>query len=136
MNLYLEAVSALGRSSLHPGGFAHTLEILSKFNLSDEDFVLDIGCGTGRTACHIAKSFKARVFALDKSEKMLAKAKSRASQENVEVQFVLGDALNMHFYDEVFDLIFIESVLIFIPVRKALKECFRVLKRNGSLIDV
>jgi len=136
MSLYLEAVSSLGIGSLHPGGFSHTLNILKKISLLPEDSVLEIGCGSGRTACQIAKAFGARVFALDNSENMLAKAKTRARQEAVEIELILGDALNLPFRDEVFNLIFIESVLIFIPARDALKECFRVLKRDGILVNV
>ncbi len=133
---YLEAITALGNGSLHPGGFSHTLEILRKLSISPDDIVLDIGCGTGRTACHIAKTYGAHVFALDNSEKMLTKAKSRAVKEGVDVHFVLSDALDMPFRDEVIDFIFIESLLIFLPVQAALKECFRVLKRKGISVDV
>lgn len=136
MSSYLEAIAALGYGSLHPGGFSHTLEILRKFSISAEDIILDIGCGTGRTACYMAKTYGAHVFALDNSEKMLAKAETRALQEGADVHFVLGDALDLPFRDEVADLIFVESVLIFLPVRDVLKECFRVLKRNGILVDV
>lgn len=136
MSSYLEAIAAMGNGSLHPGGFSHTLEILRKFSIANEDIILDVGCGTGRTACYLAKTYGAHVFALDNSEKMLIKAKSRAVQEGADVHFVLGDALDMPFRDEVADLIFIESVLIFLPVRAVLKECFRVLKRKGILVDV
>jgi len=136
MSSYLEAIAALGNGSLHPGGFSHTLEILRRFSISPEDIVLDIGCGTGRTACHIAAAYGAHVFALDNSGKMLAKAKARAARDGVEVHFIHGDILDMPFRDEVADLVFIESVLIFLPVPSALKECFRVLKRNGILVDV
>lgn len=136
MSTYLDAITALGSGSLHPGGFSHTLDELRKHTISPEHVVLDIGCGTGRTACQIAKTYGAHVFALDKSEKMLEKARSRAGKEGVEVNFVLGDALDMPFREKVADFIFIESVLVFLPVQDVLKECFRVLKKNGTLIDV
>lgn len=136
MSLYLDAIAALGKGSLHPGGFPHTLEILRRLSIFPGDIILDLGCGTGRTACHIAKTYGAHVFALDNSEKMLAKAEARAGQEGAEVHFVLGDILDMPFRDEVADLIVIESVLVFLPIPAALKECFRVLKRNGILVDV
>ncbi|BAF59642.1 MAG: methyltransferase domain-containing protein [Pelotomaculum sp.] len=136
MSSYLEAIAALGGGSLHPGGFSHTLETMKRLTISPDDVVLDVGCGTGRTACYLARRFGAHVFALDKSEEMLAKARFRALQEGAEVHFVHGDALNMPFRDEVADLIVMESVLIFLPVRDVLKECYRVLKRNGVLVDV
>ncbi|HOV80505.1 MAG TPA: class I SAM-dependent methyltransferase [Bacillota bacterium] len=136
MSAYLDAVTALGRGSLHPGGFSHTLQTLRRLSISPDDIVFDIGCGTGRTACHIAKTYGAYVFALDNSEKMLAKARSRAAQEGAVVNFVLGDALDLPFRDVTADFIIIESVLIFLPVRDVLRECFRVLKKGGVLVDI
>jgi ubiquinone/menaquinone biosynthesis C-methylase UbiE len=136
MSLYLEAIAAMEGGSLHPGGFSHTLKLLNKISLSTEDIVLDIGCGTGRTACYLAKTCGAHIFALDNSEKMLAKARSRAYKEGADVHFVLGDALDMPFRDETVDMILLESVLIFLPVQDVLKECRRVLKKRGILVDV
>ncbi len=136
MSSYLEAIAALGKGNLHPGGFSHTLKLLRNFIVSQEDIVLDIGCGTGRTACYLAKTYCAHVFGLDNSEKMIAKAKSRAAREGAEVHFLTGDVLDMPFRDEVADMILIESVLVFLPVQEALKECYRVLKKKGFLAAI
>jgi len=136
MTSYLDAVTSLGKGSLHPGGFFHTLNVLRQVALSAEDIILDIGCGTGRTACHIARNSDAFVFALDNSEEMLQKAAYRASQEGVQVQFVLCDAGDTPFRDKVVDLILVESVLIFSPAAAVLRECSRILKKNGILICV
>lgn len=137
MSSYLEAITALGYGNLHPGGFSHTVKVLNNFPVSKNDIILDIGCGTGRTACYLAKRYgEAHVFGLDNSEKMMAKAKKRAFKEGADVHFVLGDALNMPFRDEVADIIMIESLLIFLPLEKVLKECFRVLKKSGIIVAV
>lgn len=136
MSTYLDAITRLGGGSLHPGGFSHTVNELEKHLILPEHIVLDIGCGTGRTACRIANTYGSHVFALDKSEKMLEKAKLRAAREGAAIKFVAGDALDMPFRDEVADFIFIESVLVFLPVDDVLRECFRVLKKDGTLIDV
>ncbi|HAA33799.1 MAG TPA: class I SAM-dependent methyltransferase [Firmicutes bacterium] len=136
MNSYLKAITALGSGSLHPGGFTGTLGILRNFTIAPDEIILDLGCGTGRTACHLAKTYGAHVFALDNSEAMLSKAKSRALQEGVEVHYVLGDILDLPFKDNIADLVIVESVLIFLPVRPALQECFRVLKKKGYLVCV
>ncbi|MDD4238224.1 MAG: methyltransferase domain-containing protein [Desulfotomaculaceae bacterium] len=136
MSSYLDAIAAMDGGSLHPGGFHHTLKILRDFSILREDIVIDVGCGTGRTACHLAKTYGAHVFALDNAEKMLSKARSRAEREKADVHFVLGDVLDMPFRDQAADLIMIESVLVFLPLFKGVKECFRVLKRKGILVDV
>jgi len=136
MNSYLEAIAAIGGSSLHPGGFHHTLSTLRNFKISRDDIIIDVGCGTGRTACHLAKVYGAHVFALDNSTEMLAKARDRAQQEKADVHFVHGDVLNMPFRDQVADLIMIESVMVFLPALQGIKECFRVLKKGGLLVDI
>lgn len=136
MSSYLEAITALGYGNLHPGGFSHTVKVLNTLPIKQNSIVLDIGCGTGRTACYLAKKYGAHVFGLDNSQKMIDKAKRRAVQEMADVHFVLGDALNMPFYDKVADIILIESLLIFLPPGKALRECFRVLKKGGLVVDV
>jgi len=135
MSSYLEAIAATGGSSLHPGGFHHTLSTLRYLKISHDDIVIDVGCGTGRTACYIAKAYGAHVFALDNSAEMLAKARDRAQREKADVYFVHGDVLNMPFRDQVADLIMIESVMVFLPALQGIKECFRVLKKRGLLVD-
>ncbi len=133
MSNYLEAVASVGPGSLHPGGFAATLELLDLIDIKPDSVVLDIGCGSGRTACYIAKKYGPHVFALDKSEKMLAKARVRALFEGAEVNFVHGDALDMPFAGEVADVVLLESVLVFLPALPVLVECRRVLKKEGIL---
>lgn len=135
MNPYLDAVAAYGLGSSHMGGFAHTIELLNQLSITTDDIVIEIGCGTGRTACHIATNHGAHVFAVDSSGEMLAKARKRAGQCGAEVNFIQGDAQDLPFLDNVADLIFIESVLIFASPKRVLKECRRVLKKGALLVD-
>jgi SAM-dependent methyltransferase len=51
---------------------------------------LDVGCGSGRDAIHLAKRGW-QVTAVDSVEKALASARRRASEEGVEVQWVAAD---------------------------------------------
>lgn len=136
MMTYLDAITALGEGSSHPGGFFHTLNILKRVCLFDTDIVLDIGCGTGRTACHIAKNSDAFVFALDSSPEMLQKAGHRISQEGIQVELLHYPAEDTPFRDQVIDLITIESVLIFLSPQIVLQECNRILKKQGLLMCV
>ncbi|MFX4260585.1 class I SAM-dependent methyltransferase [Pelotomaculum propionicicum] len=136
MSSYLEAITTLGYGNMHPGGFSHSIKILSGIPISEKSVVLDIGCGTGRTACYLSKTRGAYVFGLDKSVQMIEKANSRNLREGTDVNFMLGDALDMPFRDEVADIVLIESLLIFLPAEEALKECRRVLKPGGVIIDI
>ncbi len=51
---------------------------------------LDIGCGTGRDAVHLTKHGW-RVTGVDFAQDALAKARQRAAEEGVEVEFLQGD---------------------------------------------
>lgn len=58
--------------------------------------ILDIGCGTGRHSIELAKRGY-DVTGIDLSESMLAKARLNAADQNVKVNFMLGDARNLPF---------------------------------------
>ena len=51
---------------------------------------LDVGCGSGRDAVHLAKRGW-RVTAVDFSEEALATARRRATEQGAEVEWVQGD---------------------------------------------
>lgn len=55
---------------------------------------LDVGCGTGRDAVYLAKRGW-EVTGVDGVEQALAKARERAQQEGVEVQWISGDVTEL-----------------------------------------
>ncbi|MFI5254582.1 MAG: class I SAM-dependent methyltransferase [Candidatus Limnocylindrales bacterium] len=56
--------------------------------------VLDAGCGTGENALHLA-SLGLEVTGLDGAPSAIAKARAKARQRHIAVDFVLGDALHL-----------------------------------------
>lgn len=131
---YHDMLTRLGLGSAHPGGYNATLDCLDLLNDLGQQHILEIGCGTGRTATALAK-LGHKVTALDIREGMILKAKQRARHENVSINWVIGDACSLPFDDHSFDSIIIESVTVFVNIKKALPEYFRVLKNNGSIYD-
>ncbi|TBL81556.1 class I SAM-dependent methyltransferase [Paenibacillus thalictri] len=131
---YLDMLSALGIGSAHPGGFAATLSQLEQFPIPAGARVLEVGCGTGRTTCYLAK-MGCRMVGLDIRQDMLKKAALRANAEGLDVQFVHGDAAALPFENETFDVVFAESVTNFVNAEKALSEYYRVLAPGGVLYD-
>ncbi len=94
--------------------------------------VLDLGCGNGRFY-QVVENEDVEYFGLDKSENLIIKAKERYPK----VDFKAGDALNIPFPDEEFDVVVSVAVLHHMPTKKTrvkfLKEAKRVLKKGGSL---
>jgi ubiquinone/menaquinone biosynthesis C-methylase UbiE len=131
---YIDMISSLGLGSAHPGGFGATLTQLELYPLPAGSRVLEVGCGTGRTACHLA-SLGHRVTAVDRHPNMLAKAKRRAEAMGAAVDFVSGDACLLPFEDESFDVVFIESVTNFVNAAEAFEEYRRVLVPCGLVYD-
>jgi len=132
---YMDLLARLGISSAHPGGFRATRKLLEKGRLTAGLHILEVGCGTGKTACYLARQ-GCQVTALDQHPLMLEKARKRAEQEGAKgIRFVEGSVLALPFEDASFDMVFAESVTIFADLSMALREYHRVLKPEGRLLD-
>lgn len=131
---YHDMLAHLGVGSAHPGGFAATINFLAHYPIAAGTKVLEVGCGTGRTSCYLAKE-GAEVTGLDVRPKMLEKAKTRADREGVRIDWMEGDIHRLPFDSETFDVVFAESVTVFGDIEKVLKEYYRVLTPDGELFD-
>lgn len=127
-------LAKLGIGNAHPGGFGETIEQLKKYPIEQGKRVLEVGCGTGRTACYLAEQ-GCEVTAIDIRPEMINKAKIRAEKQGVQVNFQIGDVCELPFEDYTFDVVMVESVTNFADAQKAVSEYFRVLKTNGKLYD-
>lgn len=131
---YLDMLTRLGAGSAHPGGFTATMEQLRRFPLPPESRVLEVGCGTGRTSCHLAKQGHT-VTGLDIRPEMLTKARIRSEKEELQLDFIEGSITALPFDDDTFDIVLAESVTNFADIPSAIKEYHRVLKPGGVLYD-
>lgn len=130
---YFEVQAYMGTTK-HMGGLDATEELVELCGIGEDTYVLDVGCGVGATACHLAKRHAARVLGVDISGEMIDWAKRRAKREGVEhgVEFRVADAQSLPFESALFDVVISESVLSFIEdKRRALGECVRVVKPGG-----
>ena len=64
--------------------------------------ILDIGCGTGRHSIELTKRGY-NVLGVDLSDSQLKRAREKASEQNLKIDFQKHDARNLPFVDE-FDL--------------------------------
>jgi SAM-dependent methyltransferase len=119
--------------------------IATLLELEGNEYVLDVGSGTGRTAVQIAKRLTTgKLVGIDIWDTMELggnspeRAYTNAEIEGVKakVEFKFGNVLEIPFDNNVFDIVTCSSVLNNLPGEKnrtkALKEIFRVLKPGGK----
>ena len=132
---YLELLGELGMTR-HLGGLDATRELTHLCHIRKGLHVLDVGCGTGKTPCLLAKWYGCRVTAVDLSPKMVEWTIQRVQKERLagQVEVRIADAQNLPFDDQSFDVVMNESILAFVPDRrKALSEYVRVTKPGGYI---
>ncbi|MEL0183880.1 MAG: bifunctional demethylmenaquinone methyltransferase/2-methoxy-6-polyprenyl-1,4-benzoquinol methylase UbiE [Bacteroidota bacterium] len=99
--------------------------------------ILDIATGTADIALELSKIKNSKIIGLDISEKMLEVGRKKIELKKLKERITLisGDAENLKFNDNSFDLVTIGfGVRNFQNLEKGLKESFRVLNSEGSLI--
>lgn len=122
----------------HRGGLKATGDLLQMCDLKAGQRILEVGCGSGHTACTAAKQHQAFVVAVDLESHLLARARERVRSMRVEdsVALARADARRLPFADASFDSVICESVLAFLEDRtSAVKEFHRVLKPGGFLMN-
>ena len=93
--------------------------------------VLISGVGTGLDLSLVPALH--RYTALDFNPAMLARARPRA--KGLDVEFILGDSMNLPFGDAHFDHIILHLIVAVVPEpQRCLSEAARVLKPGGTII--
>jgi len=121
----------LGFEILHPGGLEITQELADLCSIKKGTSVLDVASGTGESACYLAEKIGARVFGIDGSELMIKRAREKAKQRNLPIEFRQGDAHQLPFEDDIFDAAISECTMCLLDKEKAIREMVRVVKPNG-----
>ena len=78
----------------HTGGLLATRRLIELCGITPSQYVLDLGCGTGYTACLLAKKYQVDVIAADITPTVLEEAKKRIARERVnnKVKVIEADA--------------------------------------------
>jgi ubiquinone/menaquinone biosynthesis C-methylase UbiE len=91
--------------------------------------LLDVGCGTGYFSFHFHQ-LGLKVTGLDSSEDMFDVARSKIEGKRG-IEFISGEATNLPFPDNSFDIVTLITSLGFIKEpHKAIKEAFRVARKK------
>lgn len=125
---------------LHPLGREATANLASLLitynNLSPTSHVLDVGSGIGGPSRYLASKFGCHVTGLDLVEEYCHVADSLAKRVRLDnlLTYRQGDATQMPFEDETFDVVWTQHASMNIAAKKRLySEMHRVLKPGGKL---
>ncbi len=99
--------------------------------------VLEIAPGPGYFCIELAKLGNYPITGLDISKTFVEICRKNAAEAGVKVDFRLGNASDMPFEDETFDLTFCQAAFknFSQPVR-AIAEMYRVLRPNGTAVII
>jgi len=113
-------------------------EIPRLLKLTSDSTVLEIGCGSGAYALHVAREAGCRLVGVDSNASGITNANRLAAERRLDqrVTFKHCDvSQGLPFDGEAFDAVFANDVLCHIPGRGSLlREMYRVLKENGHML--
>ncbi len=120
----------------HIGGRQATEHFLKQLNFSEQDHILDVGCGLGGASRYVAKKYSNHVTGIDLTEEYIATGNTLCAWVKLDKHISLyqGSVLSMSFQDETFDGAYMMHVGMNIEDKAQLfKEIYRVLLPGTSL---
>ena len=108
--------------------------LLNRWKNQGKKEFLDLGCGLGRHSILFSKN-GFNVYCFDISEEAIKRTKAWAEEEKLELNYNVGDMLNLPYKDESIDAILCRNVISHTDtegMKKVIKEIKRVLKKDGE----
>jgi len=121
---------------IHVGGLRETDILAEKAGISKNTSVLDVCSALGGPARHLARIYGCRVTGLDATVKMVDEAVTRTEREGLSdhVSIRMGNALDMPFHAETFDVVWGQDAWCYITDKERLvREARRVLRSGGKI---
>ena len=109
-------------------------KLIDQILITNEDTVVDFGCGPGYYTIEIARRAK-RTIGVDVSKEMLEKARRAATKTGVTIDFLESNGETIELPSNSVDLILLVHVYHELPDKeKALVEFRRILKSGGRVV--
>lgn len=113
-------------------------KVITLADIKDESKILEVACGTGAVFERIVKSNpNGSNIGVDLSTDMLDKAREKVNKIPGNYKLQEGDALDLKFDDNTFDILMNNYMVDLMPEEtfdKVAQEFYRVLKKDGTVI--
>lgn len=111
-------------------------KMLELCDISKDSRVLDVGCGIGGPAFYIHEKFGCAIDGISTSERGVQLAAMTSEEKGFDdVKFKVADGRSTGFPDGTLDIVWVMETSHLITKKKDfMKECFRVLKEDGTLL--
>lgn len=121
---------------IHVGGKKETTILAKKAGISKNSKILDVCSAVGGPTRQLAREYECIVTGLDATQKMNDEAIKRTKNEKLShlISYSLGNALDMPFKAETFDVVWGQDAWCYITDKeRLLNEAHRVLKPEGII---
>ncbi len=121
---------------IHVGGKQETDILAEIAGVNAGTRVLDVLSGLGGPARHLARTYGATVIGLDATGRMVDEAVARTADEGLgdRITFRLGNALDMPFRSETFDIVWGQDSWCYVTDKdRLIRECSRVAVPGGTI---
>jgi len=96
-------------------------------NSVEPSLILDLGCGTGNFCIEMAKR-RYEMIGVDLSPEMLACAKDKSIEENVDILFINQDMTEFELYGTVDSIVCLMDSINYVITKRELKKMFALVK--------
>ena len=105
-------------------------------NNAKDSEILDYGCGIGSSVEKVIKFKPKKIIGIDISEISINKAKKKAEELKINVNYRVDNCEKTSFNNNSFDVVYGSGILHHLQIDKCLDEIYRILKSNGNLVFI